>query len=215
MKRLTILLLSLFYFSAIAQAAPEPQRMFQKNVHYKEINGATSSYRGGKVDVLELLWYGCPTCYMIQPNLEHWATSMGDAINYRRMPAVTNDDMLLLARAFYAAEVLGVMGRVHKRLFHAIHESRRQMMSESDVVEFFEEQGVEKKDFESALNSKYVNNKLQRAKAMASRLGIQGAPSIVVDGKYLVDPSMVRSPQEFVEVIDFLVNKVRTTVRSG
>lgn len=215
MKRLALLLLSLFCFSVVAQAAPVPQRMFQKGVHYVEISGVASTYSGGKVDVLELLWYGCPVCHMIQPDLEHWAGSMGSVITYRRMPAVTNDQMQLLARAFYAAEALGVMGKSHSRLFHAIHESRRQMTSERDLIEFFDELGVAQKDFERAMNSKYVNDKLRRAKSIANRFGIQGAPSIVVDGRYLVDPSMVRNPQEFVEVIDFLVNRVRTTVRDG
>jgi len=219
MKRVTIIpwgltvFLSLFFISTAVQAAPPSQIIFQKDVSYKEIEGARSSYQGGKVDVLEMLWYGCQTCYVIQADLEHWIDGAGQSISYRRMPAVTEDNMMLLARAFYAAEVLGVMNKTHKPLFAAIHESQRQMKTEADVVEFFEEQGVAAKDFKRALNSNYVSGKLRRAKMMSDRYGIHGAPSVIVDGKYLVDPSMVSSPRRFVEVIDFLVNKVRTTVR--
>jgi len=213
MKRLTIIFLSLFVISATAQLSAAPQRLFQKNVHYKEIEGATSSYQGEKIDVLELLWYGCQTCYAIQSDLEHWVEGAGSTINYRRMPAVVHDNMMLLARAFYAAEVLGVMGKTHKPLFAAIHESRRQFTTEEEVVEFFTEQGIAEKNFQRALHSAYVNGKIRRARIMSNRFGIQGAPSVIVDGKYLVDPSMVRSPREFIEVVGFLVNKVRTTVR--
>ncbi len=215
MKRLTIIFLSLFFISTMVQAAPHGPRLFQKNVSYKEIEGATSTYQGGKVDVLEMLWYGCQTCYLIQGELAQWVEGAGETITYRRMPAVTEDNMMLLARSFYAAEVLGVMSKAHKPLFSAIHDARRQMKSEEDVIEFFEEQGVAAKDFERALHSAYVNGKLRRARIMSNRFGIQGAPSVIVDGKYLVDPSMVRSPQEFIAVIDFLVGKVRTTVRGN
>lgn len=221
MKRLTIIFMSLFSFSILshvmaapAQITPAVQHLFQQDRHYKEIEGTTSSYQGAQVDVLELLWYGCQTCYLIQGELEQWVTGAGNTIAYRRMPAVTEDNMMLLARAFYTAEVLGLMSKIHKPLFAAIHESRRQLLSEQEVSDFFAEQGVAAKDFKSAMNSAYVNGKLRRARIMSNRFGIQGAPSVIVDGKYLVDPSMVRSPQEFVEVIDFLVRKVRTTVGS-
>ncbi len=213
MKRLTIIFLSLFFIAGLAQASPHPQRLFQKDISYKEIEGATSNYQGGQVEVLELLWYGCQTCYLVQSAFEQWSASAGSTIKYQRMPAVTQDDMILLARTYYAAEVLNVLPKTHQPLFTAIHDARRKMQSETDVIEFFEEQGVAAKDFTQALNSNYVNGKLRRARIMSERFGIQGVPSVIVDGKYLVDASMVRSPAEFVEVIDYLVNKVKTTVR--
>ncbi len=214
MKRLTIILLTLMFVSFNAQVIAAPlQQTFQKDRHYKEINGAQSTYQGEKVEVLELLWYGCQTCYVIQGGLENWVAGAGNAINYRRMPAVVHDNMMLLARAFYAAEVLGVMSKIDKPLFSAIHESRRQLVTEEAVAEFFAEQGVAEKDFTRALNSAYVNGKIRRSRIMSQRYGIQGAPSIIVDSQYLVDPSLVRSPEEFIDVVDFLVNKVRSTVR--
>jgi len=216
MKRLTIILLSLFFVATTQplMAAPSSQ-LFQKDRHYKEIEGAKSSYQGDKVEVMELLWYGCQTCYVIQGNLESWVESAGSAIKYRRIPAVVNDEMILLARAFYAAEALGVMSQIHKPLFSAVHESKRQLLTEEAVAEFFDEQGVTKKDFTRALHSAYVNGKIRRSRIMSHRYGIQGAPTIIIDSKYLVDPSLVRSPEELIDVVDFLVNKVRTTVRNG
>ncbi len=214
MKRLTTILLTLIFVGLAAQVTAAPlQQSFQKDRHYKEINGAQSTYQGEKVEVLELLWYGCQTCYVIQEGLENWIAGNGKAINYRRMPAVVHDNMMLLARAFYAAEVLGVMSKIHKPLFSAIHESRRQLITEEAVADFFAEQGVAEKDFTRALNSAYVNGKIRRSRIMSRRYGIQGSPSIIVDGRYLVDPSLVRSPEEFIDVVDFLVHKVRATVK--
>ncbi|PCI12688.1 MAG: hypothetical protein COB71_08560 [Thiotrichales bacterium] len=213
MKRLTTILLTLFFVGLTAQVNAAPlQQSFQKDRHYKEIEGAQSTYQGEKVEVLELLWYGCQTCYVIQEGLKDWQIGRGNAINYRRMPAVVQDNMMLLARAFYAAEVLGVMGKIDKALFSAIHESRRELVTEAAVAAFFAEQGIPEKDFTRALNSAYVNGKIRRSRIMSQRYGIQGAPSIIVDSRYLVDPSLVRSPAEFIDVVDFLVDKVRATV---
>ncbi len=212
MKRLTTIFLSLFLMTTAVQVAASPI-IFQEGVSYRAIKGASSTYQGGKVDVVEMLWYGCQTCYVMQPELEQWAKNAGQRIAYRKMPAVTEESMVLLARAYYAAEVLGVKERIHKPLFAAIHESRRQIASEADVIEFFEEQGVAAQDFERALNSHYVSGKLRRARMMSERYGINGAPSVIVDGQYLVDPSMVSSPRRFIEVIDFLVTRALTTKR--
>jgi len=105
------------------------------------------------------------------------------------------------------------MSRIHKPLFSAVHESKRQLLTEEAVAEFFDEQGITKKDFTRALNSAYVNGKIRCSRIMSHRYGIQGAPTIIVDSKYLVDPSLVRSPEELIDVVDFLVTKVRTTAR--
>jgi thiol:disulfide interchange protein DsbA len=176
-------------------------------VHYQLVTPPSSRTPTGKVEVIEFLWYGCETCYVIQPHLQRWADRRRDSIDYRRIPAVTNNDMILLARAFYTAEALGISDKVHHALFDAIHKHGRTLKSEQDLAEFFEEQGVERDDFRQAFRSNYVAGMVRKARTLGSRYGIAGAPTIVIDGKYRVDTSMVVSPQELIAVIDYLVNK--------
>ena len=62
----------------------------------------------GKIEVVELFWYGCPHCYQLEPRLEKWATELPNDVKFVRMPAVMGRGWELHARAYYAAALLGV-----------------------------------------------------------------------------------------------------------
>ncbi len=189
------------------QAAPPA--LFQAGVHYQVIDPPQPVQKGNGVEVLELLWYGCRTCFVLQPELERWRAAHREQIHYRRMPAITNEQMIMLARAFYAAQALGVEERVHGALFAAIHRHRRHLDSEAALTEFFAEQGVEPAAFRNAFRSNFTARKVRQARIMSKRYGIQGAPSIIIAGRYRVDPSMVRSVEEMTAVLDFLLAKAQ------
>ena len=203
-KRSRLILLLLVFFSANVTAAPE---QFREGMHYQLITPSQPHKSDNKVEVIEFLWYGCESCYVIQSGLERWKSANNNLIDYQRMPAITNDDMTLMARAFYTAEVLGIVNKIHRPLFEAIHRYRRQLKTEQDLADFFNEHGVSEKDFREAFSSSYVAGKVRKAKTIGSRYGIAGAPTIVINGKYRVDSSMVTSPDELIAVIDFLVKK--------
>lgn len=206
MKPQAIYLLALlvFTFSGHAEAAPQ---QFREGEHYQLITPAQTHIPGAKVEVIEFLWYGCQTCFVIQPGLERWASDRKDAIEYQRIPAVTDEGMMILARAFYAAEALNIIDKVHQPLFEAIHKHQRRLDTEEALAGFFEEQGIAEKDFLQAFRSSHVAGKIRKARTIGSRYGIAGAPTITVNGKYRVDSSMVSSLEELIAVIDFLVNK--------
>lgn len=188
------------------QAAPPAA--FQAGVHYQLLDPPQPVQEGGGVEVLELLWYGCRTCFILQPELERWRAAHRQEIHYRRMPAITNEHMILLARAFYAAQALGMQDRIHDALFTAIHRHRRRLDSEAALAEFFAEHGVERSAFLNAFRSNFTARKVRQARIMSKRYGIQGAPSLIIAGRYRVDPSMVHSVDEMMAVLDFLLDKV-------
>ena len=42
---------------------------------------------------------------------------------------------------------------------------------------------------------------------LGARYGIHGVPAIVVDGRFYTDPTRVKSPEELVMVVNFLVKQ--------
>ncbi len=50
-------------------------------------------------------------------------------------------------------------------------------------------------------------DKVRDAKLMNRRYDVQGAPTIVVNGRYRVDPTMVASPEAMIEEVNFLVER--------
>jgi thiol:disulfide interchange protein DsbA len=79
--------------------------------------------------------------------------------------------------------------------------------NQDKLASFFAEHGVSEKEFRQTFSSSYVAGKVNKARTLGNRYGIAGAPTIVINGKYRVDSSMVVNAQELIAVIDFLVNK--------
>ena len=93
------------------------------------------------------------------------------------------------ARAFFAAETLGVLEKSHEQMFNAIHVARQLGLDATpeQIGKFYEQYGVDATTFANTMKSFGVETKLNRAKQFATRSQIEGTPSIVVNGKYLVN----------------------------
>ncbi|HKJ22467.1 MAG TPA: thiol:disulfide interchange protein DsbA/DsbL [Gammaproteobacteria bacterium] len=193
-------------FAPLVQGATFNQ-VFREGVDYVDIYppAPTSTKKG--VEVVEVFWYGCDTCYLIQPYMRNWIKTQPRSVHYRRMPGLINAKMDLDARAFYAAKALGVVSRIHQPLFKAIHEDHRELDTKGALAEFFDEQGIGKQKFLKAFNSPAVASQMFRARNLTARYGIKGVPSIIVNGRYYTDPTRVKSPDELVMVVNFLVKQ--------
>ena len=92
--------------------------------HYVESPNPEAPREDGKISVDEFFWYGCPSCYAFEPHLERWLASKPDDVEFVRIHASLSPSWRIPARAFYAAEALGVVDQVHRPLFDAIHIGR-------------------------------------------------------------------------------------------
>lgn len=162
----------------------------------------------GKVQVVELFWYGCPHCFQFEPYLKDWQKRMPANVEFIKLPAIFNNPRWQLhAGAFYTAEVLGVMDNFHEPFFNIIHTGNQRMGSREDIREFFSGIGVEGKRFDETFDSFAVQAKVRRAADLTRRYGISGVPALVVNGKYLVDGPMAKSFENMLRIVDALVEK--------
>lgn len=199
-----ILIGSLLLLTVAAVQAAVPLR-FQEGVDYELVSPAQPTADPAKVEVIEVFWYGCPHCYRFQPYIERWQQTKPDNVDYVRLPAVLNESWALATQAYYTEEALGVTDEIHAALFDAIHRDKRRLDTEKDLMKFFGEHGVSEDQFRSAFHSFAVESKVQRARQMTRRYGIDGTPSIIINGKYRTGPAMARSYERLIDVINFLV----------
>lgn len=157
------------------------------------------------VVVREFFWYGCPHCYTLDPHMHKWAATRGDDVAFFQTPAAMNPVWEVPARAYYAAQELGVADKAHTALFDAIQKDGKQLNTQNDLADFYASYGVDKNKFNSLYNSFAVSTKIERSKAGATRYQLTGVPAVVVQGKYVVTGSDGKVPQ----VVDYLVDKVR------
>lgn len=162
---------------------------------------------GDKIEVVEVFMYTCPHCFHLEPTLAQWRQTLPANVAFRRMPAVFGAKPDLMARAFFAADLLGAQEPFTQAMFDALHVKKQKITDEAAVVVVAEAAGLNGPEFLKALNSFDVNMKVNRARQATSQYGIDGVPAVVVNGKYRTSPAQAGSRDGLVKVMDQLIAK--------
>lgn len=145
----------------------------------------------GTVVVEEFFSYICPACNAFEPIFAPWARQLPSYAKLVHVPASFRQDFTQYARAYYAAEALGLVDKTHQAVYDAIHRTNvipkeGQRPDEAKIAEFYAGYGVEASAFLAAMQSFGVNAKVKRASEHMMRNRIPSTPSVVINGKYLV-----------------------------
>ena len=159
----------------------------------------------GKVEVLEIFWYGCTYCFGMLSAIENYIQTKPEYVEVRRMPAIFRKDWRIHAGAFYTAEALGISEKTHRAFYEAIQVHERKLDTREALVEFFKAFGVSKGDFDNSFDSAAVEAKVKKSKVMLKRYGIRGTPSVIINGKYRISGG----DEDLVKLIQRLVEKER------
>ena len=165
----------------------------------------------GKIEVLEFFWYGCPHCYQFHPILEQWKKTLADDVAFIPVAAALNPGWVNHARAYFAAESLGVVDKIHDSLFNAIHKDKKRIIKLDDLADFGEKQGIDRDKYYKTMTSFAVESKLRRSQQLAQAYQINGVPSVTVAGKYVTSGSLAGSYPRAIEIINQLIARERTS----
>lgn len=194
---------------ALLPYGPARAESLAEGIDYVKLVAPQPTGDASKIEVVELFWYGCPHCYHLEPLMDKWAAGMPQDVNLVRMPALLNPRWEILGRAYYTAELLGVLDKIHEPLFKAIHADNQKFDTEDQLAKFFAAQGVDEKQFRDTYKSFGVAAKLNRAKQMTQRYGINGVPALVINGKYRTSASEAGSHENMLKVTDKLIAEER------
>ena len=193
--------------SAVACSAQAPAAAnLTAGTDYQLINPPVpTSAAAGKVEVIEVFGYSCVHCATLQPIVNDWKKGLPEHVQFNYMPAVFGGAWEVYARAYYAAETMGILDKSHDAIFKALHTDRKPIQSIEDVADLYTEYGVSREEFMASMQSFAVNAKIARAQQTVQRYGVDGTPSMIVNGKY-----RVMSPREggfprMLEIVDSLV----------
>jgi len=199
MKRsIAVLLMLVTSTVAFAQGAPVAGKEF------KQIN-PPQPVTGNQVEVLEFFSYACPHCDAFEPILKKWLASKPKGVAFRYVPAVFNKRMIPLAQLYYTLEETDNLGKLHGKVYDAIHRQGKNLFDRDAIMDWVATQGVDMKQFEATYDSFSVGTQTQRAMQMTRNYRIPGTPYMVVNGKYLTGPSMVlKSDSSGIDVDRFI-----------
>lgn len=188
------------------------------NVDYRLINPPQAPASKMGVEVLEFFNYACGHCYDFEPLLKSWLKSKPADAAFRYVPAVFNESMMPLAKLHYSLEEMGLLEKLHERVYTAIHVQNQRLVTREAIVKWVGGQGVDEKKFAATFDSFSVANKAQRAAQLTRNMRVPGTPYVVVGGRYLTGPSMVLRPggggvdaKRFVVVLEELIDMARNS----
>ena len=176
---------------------------------YGELNPPQPTDSKGKIEVIEFFWYGCPHCYSLEPYIEAWLKKLPPDVEFRRVPAVFNSRWAHDAAIFYTLEAMGLVEKLHRPLFDAIHKSNLRTDNEAALTEWLQKNGVDPKKFMDIMKSFGVQSKLRRATQQTVAYKIDGTPAMAVAGRYTVSAEQGRTQQGMLQVVDGLVAMAR------
>jgi DSBA-like thioredoxin domain. len=191
---------------ATATSTPATSERFKEGTNYRKIVPAQpTSVAPGKVEVVEVFWYGCAHCFELDPAVESWRNKGKPAyVEFTRVPGMWNDTLRIHARLYYATEALGKLEELHAAIFREIHVNGDPLNTLDKMQAFFKKHGVSPEDFQKAFSSFGVESKLQRADFLNRRYVINSVPTVVVNGKYVTDRQMAGGDRELFDLIDEL-----------
>lgn len=214
-KLLTLLLLTFVVVACGDKNAIDAN--YVEGVNYRAL--ATPIVTSGEqIEVMEFFWYGCPHCESFEQPLHQWQKTMAADVALVQSPAMWNDLMKLHAKVFFIVQNMTDGDKAHAALFQEVMELREIRdikLQTQKLAEFMQGYGLSKAEFMQQLASVEVNQQLAQAIKLMSQSEIDGTPSIVVNGRYLVLNQSAKSFEQVLDITRFLVEQERTRLAAN
>jgi thiol:disulfide interchange protein DsbA len=164
-----------------------------------------------KIEVLEFFFYECPHCFHLHPLIAAWEKNMPKDVELVFVPTIFRDSTEPLARTFYALESMGQIKQLDDAIYQALHVDNVGLYDLNSIADFVAKHGVDRAKFSAAYNSFAMQSKVTRAKQMIRSYGINGTPTLVVDGKYVIEGLQ---PEDTIRALKEVIVMARKAHRS-
>jgi protein dithiol oxidoreductase (disulfide-forming) len=219
---MTRLIAAFLLFALLPPAAPAAS--WSEGVQYLRLTPPQqTTVPSGKVEVMEVFSYGCPACNAFQPVMDKLRRSLPANAQLVYLPAAFNpaEDWPMFQRAFLAAQALGIAERTHQAMFDAVWKTgelaitvpgsnrlKEPLPSIADAARLYARvAGVTPQQFLAMANSFSIDSKMRAADAQILAMHVDSTPTLIVNGKYRVIRDELKSNDELIELVKYLVAK--------
>jgi thiol:disulfide interchange protein DsbA len=189
----------------------QAQARFSAGKHYHILDArAPVEAPAGKIEVVEFFWYNCQHCNAFEPTLAAWIKTLPKDVSFRRSHVAFQDSFVPQQRLALTLEAMGLVEKLHAKVFAAIHAERVNLTTGDAIAEWVSRQGVDKAKFLEQYNSFSVQTKATRATQLQNAYKVEGVPSIGIGGRFYTDGSMAGNMERAIQVAEGLMAELRT-----
>lgn len=182
----------------------------QAGQQYMELPNPVPVAQPGKIEVVELFWYGCPHCYEFESDIAPWSKKLPDDVKFVRIPAMFGGIWNVHGQAFLTLEAMGAASSLHQAVFDAYHKDGKKLATPEAFADFVATQGIDRDTFLQTFNSFAIKGQVEKARKLAMAYQVTGVPALIVNGKYRFDVHSSGGPKEALDVANFLIARERT-----
>ncbi|WP_426701195.1 thiol:disulfide interchange protein DsbA/DsbL [Rhodanobacter sp. Col0626] len=192
---------------------------------YVRIEPAQPKLTGtSKIEVVEVFSYGCPACNAYHGTMNAMVKEMPSDAVVAFLPAsfMPQENWVTLQRAYLTAQVFGAADKANDAMYAAVWDTR-ELSSENpnggglkprealptieDMAKIYAKFGVDPKEFVATASSFTINTKMKRADELVKAYGVEGTPTLIIDGKYRVNPLKLGDLSKSIALTKWLVSK--------
>lgn len=215
MKKILVFVLSILAISACdsvketTQATEKPavtqKARFKAGTHYEVLPVDAAE----KPVVEEFFSFYCGHCAQFLPIVNQLKAQLPTGIELKKhhVGFIGKHMGKELQLAFAASQLLNVEDKVEQSLFDLIHNQKRPVRSRSDIIAVFKQHGISEQDYEAAITNFMVTGMADNMSQQSKKYKINAVPALIINGKYKVNRSSVKSMAEFNALVNYLVSQ--------
>lgn len=151
-----------------------------------------------KKEVREYFSVYCGHCFKFEPMMHGLKKTLPEGVAFERnhvdfLRAASPKIQQMITKATIVAEQLGDGDKLIGAVFKYIHVQRAVITSEKDLRNLFVLNGADGDKFDKLMKSFSVNSQAKSLKKsqeeMTAKRAITGVPTVIVNGKYKIDPA--------------------------
>lgn len=201
LRKLLALALVGLGFAAAGASAQQPD--------FGLLNPPQPTEGGGKIEVIEFFWYGCPHCARVEPFVAKWAANLPKDVVFKRVHALPSPSWKDAATMFYTLEAMGQLDRLHQKVFDAIHNEGMNINVPAQRNAWLTKNGIDPAKYDEVAKSFSVQTKLNRATQMTASYKVDGVPQFYVNGKYITNNSYAQGEAKIMPIVEKLIERAR------
>jgi thiol:disulfide interchange protein DsbA len=187
---------------------------WKRDVHFAVIEPPQSvEAESGEVEIAEMFSYGCPHCYVFEPQLVLWEKAQSGGVHVVRVPVIFGRSQRIHARLYYTLQALN-RGDLHPAVYDTIHRHGNKLVASTDEealrlsVQFAKAYGIDEDQFTRAYNSEIVTKNMERAERLTRSYKIESIPAVVVNGIYKSDAQRAGGQERLIALMQDLAKQL-------
>lgn len=178
---------------------------FQEGKDFRRLAKAVPvSTPPGQVEVVEFFAYSCIHCFHFEPLLSSWMKKLPADVKVRRVPVAFTSAFVPMQRLYFSLESLGLVERLHEKVFKAIHEERLPLTATPAITAWVEKQGVDMDKFKAIYDGPALKL-AEEAVGLQNAYDVEGTPALGVAGRFYIGGQGPRT----MLIADSLIAEVR------